>query len=620
MSDVSLEKPKVSEQELSDRKLKKALSFQDLFFLSMGGIIGSGWLLAVIAAASVAGPAVILSWIIGGILILFVALNYAEISGMIPRSGAIVRYPGMTHGSLTGYVLAWAYLLSAITVPTIEAEGAITYLSTFKRFASLTLVSNGVTVLSAYGIGVAVVLLVVFFLMNYFGVKLLGTFNTVITWWKFIIPGLTIVLLFFAFKSQNFTGGNFFGLGVDKMFLAIPTTGIVFSYLGFRQALDFGGEAKNPQKDIPRATIFSVIAATILYTLLQVAFNGSINWGNAKVGFFNWSALSASSWASAPLYNDLQAAGFAVMFYFAFFLIADAVISPSGTGVVYTGTSSRTVYGMAIGDFLPKFMKQVDAKTGIPVGALIVSIVFGAIFLLPLPSWYLLVGFISSATVLTYVSGGISLMVLRKTAAGLHRPYKLPMASVIAPLGVLASIFIVYWSGTTTLTFIVAAVFIGLPLFTWFYAPQKLGLNRAYGVILGLLFLAAWVVTNYFGPLGTTNSIGFVEYFALEAVEVAAFIIALYYGVNEASKQEVLAGNWVITLIFGVYFLSYLGPFGPNGNSPVLMFPWDNLVVGMFGFGMYAWAVSSGISTPEIESIVEEATAKAGVSVTASEE
>src|SRR5579875_2110486 len=111
----------------ADRKLKRELSALDLLGLSMGGIIGSGWLFAVNAAAAVAGPSVILSWIIGGILVLFVALVYAEISGMLPRSGAIVRYPHYTHGSYTGYIMGWAYLLSSVTVPTIEAEAVVGY-------------------------------------------------------------------------------------------------------------------------------------------------------------------------------------------------------------------------------------------------------------------------------------------------------------------------------------------------------------------------------------------------------------------------------------------------------------------------------------------------------------
>ncbi len=95
----------------------------------MGGIIGSGWLFASLDAASTAGPSAILSWLIAGFLIIFVGLAYSEIASAIPKTGGIVRYPHYTHGSYTGYILGFLYLLSAITLPAIEAEGAIEYIS-----------------------------------------------------------------------------------------------------------------------------------------------------------------------------------------------------------------------------------------------------------------------------------------------------------------------------------------------------------------------------------------------------------------------------------------------------------------------------------------------------------
>ncbi len=112
----------------SDRKLRKALSFQDLFFLSLGGMIGSGWLVAIGYGASIAGPAIILSWIIGGVIILFIALTFAEISSAIPKSGAIVRYPQLALGGYTGYIVSWAYFLGAASMPPVERSRSNTNL------------------------------------------------------------------------------------------------------------------------------------------------------------------------------------------------------------------------------------------------------------------------------------------------------------------------------------------------------------------------------------------------------------------------------------------------------------------------------------------------------------
>jgi amino acid permease len=82
--------------EAADLKLRKTMGRTQLTALSLGGIIGSGWLFAVLDADSVAGPASMFSWLIGGICVLFIAFTYMEISAMLPRTGALSRYPSLT--------------------------------------------------------------------------------------------------------------------------------------------------------------------------------------------------------------------------------------------------------------------------------------------------------------------------------------------------------------------------------------------------------------------------------------------------------------------------------------------------------------------------------------------
>ena len=111
MADFESTKDVISNSKSQDKKLKKALNTWDLYFLSLGGIIGSGWLFAAAAAASTTGPASIISWIIGGVLVLFIALVYAELGGMIPRSGAISRYGHYSHGGCSRPIL-WMDIFS----------------------------------------------------------------------------------------------------------------------------------------------------------------------------------------------------------------------------------------------------------------------------------------------------------------------------------------------------------------------------------------------------------------------------------------------------------------------------------------------------------------------------
>ena len=451
----------------SDKQLRKELSFSQLLFISLGGIIGSGWLFAVLSAAGIAGPAVILSWIVGGILVIFIALNYAEVAGMIPRSGAIVRYPHYTHGSLTGYILGWAYLLSAVTVPTIEAEAVVGYAAVYINGLTTTssTIFGDVIILTPLGIVLALVLLVIFFFVNFVGIKFLGTFSEYVGYWKLLIPTITFILLFTVFQAGNLTAGSggFIPYGTPAILLAIPTAGIVFAFLGFRQALDFGGEAKNPQRDVPRATVLSVVIATVLYTLLQIAFVGSVTWATHGLTAGNWSGLEAS--VDGPLYDALTSQGTSLIASllgaFAVLLLIDAWISPSGTGWIYLGTSTRVLYGMATDGYYPKQLLNIHNKYKIPWVALIASLILGVFFLLPFPSWYLLVGFISSATVFTYIMGCVALTVFRKTAPNLKRPFTLPGHQILAPIGFISAKLKVYWSGYELQTFLVFAILLG---------------------------------------------------------------------------------------------------------------------------------------------------------------
>ncbi|QBD76469.1 APC family permease [Ktedonosporobacter rubrisoli] len=596
MADTRLQTAEPVEAE-SDRHLRKALTFQELFFLCMGGIIGSGWLLATIKASHYAGPAVILSWIIGGILILFVAMNYAELSGMLPRTGAIVRYPHLTHGSYAGFILAWSYFLTAVTVPVIEAEAVIPYASNYIP----GIVAPG-GILVGWGIVLGIALTIVFFLLNYFGIKFLGRFNTVITWWKFIIPTLTFLLLFFAFKGKNFTAYGFAPLGTSPIFLALANSGIVFAYLGFRQALDYGGEARNPQKDVPRATILSVIVATILYTLLQITFIGALNWGNAGVQAGNWASLLTSPWANAPLYHALNASGIGLLGAFSVLLLIDAWISPAGTGAVYAGTAARTIYGIAVDNYLPAIFKRVNEKTGIPVFALIASTIIGWLVLLPVPSWYQLVGFITDANVLTYIMGGLGLMVLRRTAPELHRPYKLGGAQILAPIGFIAAAMVVYWSGTATLNGVIAAVFIGLPLYAWFYAGPKMGVNPIGCAIAGILMLVAVLLLAYFGPF-TTHQLSFLLTWVLFLAAFVLFSLYMWFATTPDKRHEIWRAAWFIALVMGLYLLGYFTSFGPSKNPPI-PFPLDTLIAVVFSLIMFYCGVYSGYKTPEISAII----------------
>lgn len=600
--------------ENSDLKLQKTMGLTQLTALSLGAIIGSGWLFAVLSADGVAGPASVISWVVGGVLVLIIALNYAEVAAMVPRTGALSRYPQLTHGGYTGMLLGWAYLLSAVSVPAIEAEASVTYLSS--KFPSIGLIPANSTILAwPKGVMLAFGFMLFFFFLNFIGIRMLSEVNRWVMVWKLVIPTITFILVFFAFRSSNFSvGGGFFPLGKAPMFEAIATTGIVFSYLGFRQALEYAGEARNPQRDVPRATILSVVIAVVLYSMLQLGFTGAIRWGSLKLKVGSWGLLSTSSWATGPFYRELHASGIGVLAGFAALLIWDAVISPAGTGYVYLGTSTRTFYGMSVQRLFPPGLQQMN-KFSIPWPALIASVAVGSFFFVRAPSWYGLVGFISSATVLTYVMGGSGVAVLRRLAPDMNRPFRLPAVWVMTALGFMAASEVVYWSGFSTLVSVMTAVFLAILIYLWYYAPARGFLSQGQGLALGLAFLAAWVFIAArggwmlrSGTLPVAGSWTFGTYFTAFAAAVILTTTATWLLSTPEGRVHIDSSWWFIFLCLSLFLLSYYGEYGVSPLHPAIAFPWSDLIAAGIGFVSFLWSVRSGFETEELRELIRTTT------------
>jgi len=604
-----------AEFERSDRKLRRSMSLTQALFLSVGSIIGSGWLFAALGAAVYAGPAATVSWVVGGVFIIFIALSWSEVATMLPRTGGLVRYPQMTHGAFAGWIFGWSYWVSAIATPAIEAEAVITYLSGRYPSVGLTHSARGTTVLSwPWGIWCAVGLMIIFFCINVFGIRLLSETNKWVTWWKIVVPTCTFCFLFTIFRSSNFTAfGGFAPLGTAGIFNALSISGIVFSYLGFRQAIEYGGETRRPQRDMPIATIGAVVITMLIYLGLQIGFLGGLDWHHAGVAAGHWGGLKQSPWAAAPFYKELTAFGIASMSAFGTVLLIDAGVSPSGTGWIYLGTSARANYGLSIAGYSPRIFEWIN-RFGIPWFALLASGVIGCLFFIPAPSWYLLVGFITSATVLTMLVGCVALPVLRRTAPTLPRPFRLPWMWLWCPVGFLAAVEIVYWAGFTTLNSVEAATWIGLPLFAWYYAWKRGWLRPAAGAALGLVFLGAWIYVNDAGgwtlATGTKQRGGSWPFWLYDAAFSAAvlfFCVALWLLSNREGRLHVQRSAWLVWLLLATFPLSYWGAYGPTSSPALGGFPWDTLIEVGVGLVALAWGVRSGFRTEEIGAIVDAA-------------
>ncbi|ACU53887.1 amino acid permease-associated region [Acidimicrobium ferrooxidans DSM 10331] len=529
----------MQQQAVEGGSLRREMSFVDLVMACLGAIIGSGWLFGVLYAANAAGPAAIVSSLIGGIAVIFIALVYAELSGMLPEAGGIARYPEFTHGPLVGFVGSWGAFLAYASVPAIEAEAVVQYAEHY--IPKLT----GNTALDFV---IEAVLLIIFFAINVYGVKAFAKVNTVITFLKFVAPTLTVIAFLFAVGHwSNYTAtstGGFMPEGSAGILGAVATSGIVFSYLGFRQAVELAGESRNPQRDVPRAIITAVLLAVALYTLLQVVFIAAIPHSALAKG---WAGLSLTS----PF---AQVASIIGLGWLAAILYADAVLSPSGTGLIYLGSTGRVVLGSARNRYLGQLFRRIS-DAGVPLYAMIATLVASIIFLLPFPTWQSLVGVISSATVFTYMMGPVSLGVLRKHYAEAHRPYRLPAASVLSPIAFVVGTLIIYWTGWAT---------------DWKLAVGLLG-----GVVVYLI----------------ASSAG--------------------QGVKKIDGAAIRHGAWVIVYIVAMLAMAYFGAhrFGApfDHGKGLIHYPLDLVVDIVLALVFYYWAVASGRPSTDTEEAIQRA-------------
>jgi len=165
--------------------LKREIGLIGLLWASTGSIIGSGWLFGAQKALVTAGPAAVISWVIGGVAILVLALVHAELGGMYPVSGGSARFPHYAFGGAAGASFGWFSFLQAATVAPIEVSAVIGY-ATHYSFAQGWLNAN--QTLTPSGLVVAVVLMALISSINFLGVRMLAATNSTATWWKVGVP------------------------------------------------------------------------------------------------------------------------------------------------------------------------------------------------------------------------------------------------------------------------------------------------------------------------------------------------------------------------------------------------------------------------------------------------
>jgi amino acid transporter len=539
--------------------LRRDVGLLPLFMVSAGSVIGSGWLLGTLNASKVAGAAAIVSWVIGAILLIGIALIYAELGSTYPISGSTARFTWIHAGTLGGFFAGTYSYLQAMAVAPIEVEATLGYLSA-KVWHGLVNPTTGL--LTGKGLVVAILFMFVFTAVNLIGIRWMARTNTVATWWKIAVPIATIIFIITkVFHSANFTaGGGFAPYGLKGIFIALPL-GVVFALEGFEQAAQLAGEARNPRRDVPIAVVGSMLMGAAIYMMLQVTFTGALDPANIAHG---WTNPFGNAGEFGPYYTLATAAGLG---WLGTILIIDAVISPAGTGLVYVSAASRLSYSLAKTRYVPPVFAAIDRR-GVPWFSIIFGGVFGCILFLPFGSWAALVGAITAASSFMYSFAPVAAVSLRKSDPDRVRPYRAPILNIIAPFSFIVSGFIIYWSGTANVIKLDLAVIFFLILYV---IARRLDPNQAPLDFRAGSFAIPWII-------GLT-------------------IFSIFGGSYVGGISNAASGGYAT--IFGAKLGVHM-PFG-----------WDLLYIGIFSLIVYYYGVNSRLSPQRVQANAEEAAADA---------
>lgn len=447
-----LTKPITGNDESQGTSLKKCLTSLDLILLGIGAIIGAGvFVLTGVAAATKAGPAVNLSYVLAGMASLFAALSYAELATSVGGCGSAYNYAYASFGELIAWIIGWALILEYTVSVSSVAIGWSGYVNNALQAIHISLphvlttnpFEGGWINLPA----ILIIGVIAFFLCV--GVKQSARFNSIIVLVKLITIAVFIGVAFKHVHSENWHPFTPFGWNGIASGAAI----VFYAYIGFDAVSTAAEEAVNPKKSLPIGIIGSVVICTLIYVVVATLLTGIVH----------YSTLNVTSPVAAALLQvgNPIAAG----------LISIGAIAGLTTVmlVMYYGLT-RIILAISRDGLLPPFVARVSPKTHTPIFIIILMGIFIVLIagFVPLSEAATLVN-IGTLAAFTIVCSGV--IALRYHKPDLHRPFKLRLNPLIPTLGILLCVYLML--NLPLLTWVWFLSWLGFGLVVYFYYGRK---------------------------------------------------------------------------------------------------------------------------------------------------
>ena len=479
----------IADTDEPDHQLRKNLHAIDLVVFGVGVIIGAGiFVLTGTVAASNAGPAIALSFVIAGVACALAALCYAEFASTVPVAGSAYTFSYATFGELVAWIIGWDLALEFTIGSSALAVGFSGYLqellagTAFEVPASLASAENGIINLPAVVISLLVMMVLIW------GIKLSSRINQIVVALKLLVVAAVIIVGIGYVDTANYTpfipesqptegaSGSFSQLPLITSLLGIDPAvyglaGVVagasivfFAFIGFDIVATTAEEAHNPKRDVPIGILGSLAIVTGLYMAVSLIITGMQNYTDIDPD------------DAAPLATAFDAVG---VDWMGNLVAVGACVGLTVVVMILMLGQTRVAFAMARDGLLPTGLAKVHPKYGTPsritlITGLAVAAISGFVDLTTLAN------LVSIGTLFAFVLVSIGVVVLRRTRPDLPRAFRTPAAPVVATLSVVLCVYLMLnLTGETWIRFVVWMA-IGLVVyFTYGYRRSRLGRREA---------------------------------------------------------------------------------------------------------------------------------------------
>ena len=417
-------------------RLKRELGAWDVTILGIGVIVGAGiFVLTGAAAATEAGPAITVSFVLAGVICALAAICYAELAAMVPAAGSAYTYTYATLGQLIAFIIGWDLWLEFTIGASAVSVGFAGYLNSLLDQVFGFTLPQAITAGPGDGgtinlFAIAVVLVVGFLLVR--GIRITAKANVWLVALTIVV--LLTVVLFGAFEVDSANWSPFTPFGLNGIVGGAAL--VFFAYIGFDIVATAAEETRNPQRDMPIGIIGSLAVVTLLY----VAVAGVVT-GMAPYDRLN---------TPAPVADAFEAVDRP---FVSAFVYAGALVATLNTVMILMLGQSRVAFAMARDRMLPPALARTHPTYGTPYRITIITIVVVAILagLLPITD---LAELVNIGTLFAFALVAFGVLYLRRTEPARPRPFRAPLVPVLPILAIAGVVWLMTeLSGETWLRF-----------------------------------------------------------------------------------------------------------------------------------------------------------------------